>query len=80
VKRGKFNEFTDETFVADSALIAKIRTAAVLHDRAKAAIVKAEREFESPKVLEVESENRRLKAELEGALETVDILKSILSK
>jgi NADH-quinone oxidoreductase subunit G/NADP-reducing hydrogenase subunit HndD len=80
VERGKFNELTDETFVADSAVIAKIRTAAILHDRAKAEIVKAEREFESPKVLEVESENRRLKAELEDALETVDILKSVLSK
>jgi NADH-quinone oxidoreductase subunit G/NADP-reducing hydrogenase subunit HndD len=80
VKRGKFNELTDETFVADSAVIAKIRTAAAMHDRAKAAIAKAERDFESPKVLEVESENRRLKAELEDALETVDILKSVLSK
>jgi NADH-quinone oxidoreductase subunit G/NADP-reducing hydrogenase subunit HndD len=78
VKRGKFNELTDETFVADSAVIAKIQTAAALHDRVKAAIGKTEREFEAPNALEVE--NRRLKAELEDALETVDILKSILSK
>ena len=79
--RGKFNQLSDQTFVADAKVIAKIKTAAAIHDKAKAAISKMKQEeSSSPKVFELESENRRLKMELADALETVDILKSVFNK
>ncbi|MDR1472633.1 MAG: [FeFe] hydrogenase, group A [Synergistaceae bacterium] len=81
VARGKFNQMTEQTFVADAKVIAKIKTAAAIHDQAKAAISKLrQEEAASPKVFELESENRRLKMELADALETVDILKSVFNK
>jgi NADH-quinone oxidoreductase subunit G/NADP-reducing hydrogenase subunit HndD len=81
VQRGIFNQLTDETFVADAKVIAKIKTAAAIRDSAKAAISKLRQdESASPKVFELESENRRLKTELADALETVDILKSVFNK
>ena len=82
VKRGEFNELTDETYVAPEKIIAKLRRNAEILDTAKAAVAKIARSGagDSPKVFELESENRRLKIELEDALETVDILKSVFNK
>ncbi|MDR3278888.1 MAG: [FeFe] hydrogenase, group A [Synergistaceae bacterium] len=80
VERGKFNQLTDETFVADAKVIAKIRSAAVLHDSAKTAVMKTSRERESSKVLAMESENRKLQSDLEDAMETIDILKSVIPR
>jgi len=37
-------------------------------------------EVESARVLELESENQRLKGELAESMETVDILKTVMSK
>ncbi len=81
VPRGEFNELTEETYTADERMIAKMRTAAEIRDKAKAAVSKMQHaDAQSPRLFELESENRRLKAELEDALETVDILKSVFNK
>jgi NADH-quinone oxidoreductase subunit G/NADP-reducing hydrogenase subunit HndD len=78
VRRGKFNQLTDETYVADAKFVAKIKTAAAIRDSAKAAVSKLRQDDSgSPKVFELESENRRLKMELDDAMETIDILKSV---
>jgi NADH-quinone oxidoreductase subunit G/NADP-reducing hydrogenase subunit HndD len=80
VTRGKFNQMTSETFVADAKVIAKLKTAAAIRDSAKAAVPHLRQEESLPKAFELESENRRLKMELADALETVDILKSVIHK
>ncbi len=77
VPRGQFNHLTGETFVADSKVISKIKTAAAQRDIAKSIAANIGRStLESPRILELEAENRRLRSELEDTLETVDILKS----
>ncbi len=44
------------------------------------AAVKLQPESMSPKIFELEAENRKLKNELQDTQETVDIMKSVLSK
>ena len=72
--RGQFNELTDETFVTDAKHIA---ARAVKSDKKDKASLTAG--MESPKMLELEAENRKLRGELMDALETVDILKNVLA-
>lgn len=78
VKRGLFNEMTDQTFEAqiDSPSGARRRAAAA----GAPLSAPAERMVrETPRMLELESEIKRLQDELKDALETVDILKTALS-
>ena len=72
VPRGRFNELTEETFVTDAKKI--VERAAKAENREK-----LPSGMESPKILELEAENRRLRGELCDALETVDILKNVLA-
>ena len=83
VKRGLFNELTGEVFVAEVDDIIKRRAEAA---KAKGSVSPAEGvgpqrdEAESPRILELEAENQRLKGELAETQETVDILKTVMSK
>jgi len=77
--RGEFNELTDESYVAEGQIL-KLSAAAHRIETAKTAAVRMERkETESPKILELESDNRRLRAELQDQQETIEILKSLVS-
>ena len=81
VKRGKFNELTKENFVVEIDDFTKRRAAQALsQDTKAAAAVKLPPESLPPKIFELEAENRRLKNELQDTQETVDIMKSVLSK
>jgi iron only hydrogenase large subunit-like protein len=81
VKRGKFNELTDENFVVEIDEFTKRRAAQALKQDVKVtAAAKLPEESLSPKIFELEAENRRLKNELQDTQETVDIMKSVLSK
>lgn len=81
VKRGKFNELTEETFVAELSRFAKPKRRSVSQgtDALQVSPAAGQISVESPHLLELEAENRRLKDELQDALETVDILKAALS-
>ena len=82
VPRGKFNELTDETFVAevDENIRRRAAEAAGRHTKKTASVTRTREEVESARVLELESENRRLRDELQDTLETVDIMKSVFSQ
>lgn len=81
VPRGKFNELTDEDFVTEVDEYTKRRAAqAAMKDTGAPVSVKTEAQSISPKIFELEAENRRLKNELQDTQETVDIMKSVLSK
>ena len=82
VKRGLFNELTDETFVAevDKFIRRRAQAAPKRNGGISAGTSLGKEELESSRVLELESENRRLKYELQDTQETVDIMKSVLSK
>lgn len=84
VKRGRFNELTDERFAkappkppAKQKLAAQ--SAAVKPEKASLPDGRrAREELESVRVLMLEADNSRLKNELSDALETVDILKQVV--
>ena len=82
VQRGKFNELTDETFVVevDENIKRRAAEAGMRHVRAPVAATQTREDWESTRVLELESNNRRLQTELQDALETVDIMKSVFAK
>ncbi len=81
VKRGKFNELTDENFVVDIDDFTKRRSAQVQkQDVSVKTVAKLPPETLSPRVFELEAENRRLSTELQDTLETVDIMKSVLAR
>lgn len=85
VKRGKYNELSDESFVTKLSQIRKSKPAG--KDSNTAAAVNVEKhsirppreEPESVRVLDLEAEKKNLKKELEDTLETVDILKKVIS-
>ncbi|HCC34593.1 MAG TPA: ferredoxin [Ruminococcaceae bacterium] len=83
VKRGLHNELTDEVFVCEVDDIIRRRAEMA---KAKRQVQPAEvsgsvrSELESPRVLELETENKRLKEELAESQETVDILKTVMNK
>ncbi len=78
VKRGEYNEYTDEKFV-----IGGVKPMAKNQNQRGAAAAAPARqnreELESVRVLALEAENRRLKNELEDALETVEIFKQVIA-
>ena len=83
VGRGMYNELTDEVFVTEVDDIIKRRAEAAnaRHHVSPAEGAGAPRgEAEAPRVLELEAENLRLKGELAETQETVDILKTVMSK
>jgi NADH-quinone oxidoreductase subunit G/NADP-reducing hydrogenase subunit HndD len=79
VKRGVFNQLTagDYSIPAEAAEQRKImpRTKPQPADAPK----HGREEYESPRIFELEAENRRLKAELKDKEESVEILKSVLT-
>ncbi len=81
VRRGKFNEYTDERFDLGIRLAKKKRdasTAQALRSEASPSDGKRE-ELESVRVLALESENTRLKAELADITETASFFKSVIA-
>lgn len=79
VKRGKFNQYTGERFtVSVKKPVAKPPKPREESAR-EAPEGRVREEVESVRVLALESDNARLKAELADALETVDILKDVVS-
>ena len=80
VRRGPFNEFAqgDYSVEVDAALRKKMEA----HGKKSAAPEDARAPHEGhepPRVFELEAENRRLKLELEDALETTELLKTVLA-
>lgn len=83
VKRGKYNEYTDETFVLDvpdrkkQEIQRKVPEPKVTGERTVSASFREDPV--SIRVLNLEAENKSLKNELEDTLETVDILKRVIA-
>ena len=83
VRRGLHNELTDEVFTAEVDDIIKRRAElAKAHTTAGAAGTSASGggERESARVLELETENKKLKSDLAESQETVEILKTVMNK
>lgn len=83
VARGRYNELTDEKFVEeiDEYIRRRAKAAQRQNDKLAGGLKAPSRQpQESPQILELEAENRRLKDELADTNETVDIMKSVLSK
>lgn len=78
VRRGQFNEFTGERFTR--GVEHKVPAPAAAPAVAQSAPTgRVREELESVRVLALEAENTRLKKELADVLETVDILKEVVS-
>jgi len=82
VPRGMFNELTDEVFITevDANIRRRAIEAGMRHAKAPTTPQPTGKEMENARILKLESETRRLQAELEDALESVDIMKSIFVK
>ena len=79
VRRGLFNEYSDSIYTVEIDPALKRKAKPGKEKTAPVAGTKTEKEFEPPRVLELESENKRLKSELQDAKETVEILKVVLA-
>jgi NADH-quinone oxidoreductase subunit G/NADP-reducing hydrogenase subunit HndD len=82
VKRGLFNELTDERFDRSENRPVKRKTAADVVAKGEARDGEPKRvrdDLESVRVLTLEAENIRLRSELSDITETVNILKSVIS-
>ena len=82
VRRGLFNEFTSERFSLGMQTAEKKRDKTVAQVAAAAAAKaegRAREELESVRVLGLEAENTRLKAELADVTETVGFFKSVIA-
>ena len=82
VKRGMFNEMTDEVFIEDVDENIKRRAAeaGIRHSKAPEIKTHQNADMQDTRVLELEKERSRLQTELQDALETVDIIKSLLAQ
>jgi NADH-quinone oxidoreductase subunit G/NADP-reducing hydrogenase subunit HndD len=83
VKRGEFNELTDEEFVVDTLRSSKklrvpIGSIQDYCSPGQSANRKIHEDLESVKILALEAENTRYKKDLDDALETVDLLKKVI--
>jgi NADH-quinone oxidoreductase subunit G/NADP-reducing hydrogenase subunit HndD len=83
VKRGKFNQFLDESYVKEEVKpMAKRSVSDNEQPREKGqgqkAVHRVQDDLESVRVLALEAENARLKQELSDSEETVDILKQVV--
>lgn len=81
VRRGKFNEFTKERFDLGLHPAEKKRDVAAqaINAAARTESAKSREEIESVRVLALEAENTRLKAELADVNETVGFFKSVIA-
>lgn len=83
VRRGKFNEFTGERFDLGTRPAQKKRDVAAQEIRAAQAAAQeskhAREDLESVRVLALEAENTRLKAELADVTETVGFFKNVIA-
>ncbi len=83
VRRGKFNEFTGERFDLGTRPAQKKRDVAAQEIRAAQAATQeskhAREDLESVRVLALEAENTRLKAELADVTETVGFFKNVIA-
>lgn len=84
VKRGQYNELTDEKFIIDTAKASGKRKMPVAEAPMKGlsgqeSSHRMREELETVRLLALEAENSRLKNELVDAYETVDILKQVVS-
>ncbi|MGB4658032.1 MAG: NADH-dependent [FeFe] hydrogenase, group A6, partial [Mobilitalea sp.] len=84
VRRGEFNQFTEEKFVVDNGALAVKQKQQVSQEgtkeiRPQVLNHKTHEQSESEHEFMLEAENARLKKELEDSTETVDILKHILT-
>jgi len=79
VRRGMFNQITpgDFSIAVEPAEQRKVMPKA--QPRPAEQPPRAREEFESPRIFELEAENRRLNAELRDKEETVEILKSVIA-
>ena len=78
VKRGLFNELTEERFDRSPKPIVKRATTEESPVATLTAVKRAHEDLESVKVLSLQSENTKLKGELADMSETVDILKNVV--
>jgi hypothetical protein len=78
VKRGQNNELTDERFVIKSVDKRK-QPATVQEKEQKVQNRRIREELESVRVLALEAENKRLKNELNDALDTVEVFKKVIT-
>lgn len=84
VKRGEFNELTNERFVINlpksvRCAIPSVKPVQKVGPEGQAPARKAREELESEKILALEAENRKLKGELDDTLETVEIFKQVIA-
>jgi len=84
VKRGEYNELTNEKFVVNNKKsVGKGKLAETTVKNRALPGQKSNRrmreELETVRILALETENKRLKNELDDALETVDILKQVVT-
>jgi NADH-quinone oxidoreductase subunit G/NADP-reducing hydrogenase subunit HndD len=83
VQRGSFNHMTEEQFVTDVDPDIKrraIQQASMAQEKEPNADRQPREGMDSVRILELESENRRLQSDLNDTLETIDIMKSAFSK
>jgi NADH-quinone oxidoreductase subunit G/NADP-reducing hydrogenase subunit HndD len=84
-RRGKFNELTDEEFVIEPEKQAKrayipVSPLAVQTTRREAAVTgKKEADIDPTRILALESENQKLKHDMEETQETVRLLKEVIA-
>ena len=81
VRRGKFNEFSNERFDLGVTRVEKKRDLAAQQLRAAASALdgKQQEYLESVRILSLEAENTKLKGDLADIAETVNILKNVIS-
>ncbi len=83
VRRGEFNELTEETFVSEVDEITKRRAElaqAKQNTRAAGVQKQSQSDLETPRIFELEAENLKLKSDLQDSQETVEIMKTVLAK
>jgi iron-only hydrogenase group A len=82
VKRGLFNEQTNEVFVAevDENIKRRAVEASTRYTATPTTLPQSRDDVDNVRVLELEKDYRRLQTELQDALETVDIMKSLLAQ
>lgn len=82
VKRGKFNELSNERFTVKGGIQKpkdSVPKDSELSDRNISRDAKVRDDIESIRVLALEAENTRLKSELDDALETVELFRKVLA-
>jgi NADH-quinone oxidoreductase subunit G/NADP-reducing hydrogenase subunit HndD len=83
-KRGEFNQYTDEKFVIDPEASLNKQDIAAAAGKEPAAgrqapLIRTRPEAEAERIMMLETENQRLKKDLEDTMETVEILQHVIS-